>query len=121
MTTEAEPVTIDEIASVDFKSVKTYFTIPEDQRLHNADVLIDQIRPMAILAVELFAFDKLELIAKVSSAPDLWGFCLTALGETTDALKALQDIVGAAEARMTIALANIEGVRDPAATQSEWA
>jgi hypothetical protein len=65
--------------------------------------------------VELLEFDKLDLIAKVSSDPERWAPFLTALADAVDAQEALKDIVSAAEARMVIALANIKGVRDPTA------
>ena len=118
MKAECEPATIGEIASVEFLGLKDFFTMSKDERFRDTEALIEQIRPMAILAVELLAFDKLDLIAKVSS-DHRWGPLLTALADTVDSLKALQEIVGAAEARMTIALANIEGANDPAESDPE--
>ena len=118
MKAECEPATIGEIASVEFLGLKDFFTMSKDERFRDTEALIEQIRPMAILAVELLAFDKLDLIAKVSS-DYRWGPFLTALADTVDSLKALQEIVGAAEARMTIALANIEGANDPAESDPE--
>jgi hypothetical protein len=112
-----EPATTGEIASVEFQGLKDFFfTMPRDERLQNTNALIDQIRPVAFLAVELLAFDRAELIAKVSSDFDRWGPFLPALADAADGLKALQDIVGAAEARMAVALANITGGHDHEAT-----
>ena len=116
MKVECEPATIGEIASVEFLGLKDFFTMSKDQRLRDTEALIEQIRPMAILAVELLAFDKVELIAKVSSDCERWGPFLATLADAVDALKALQDIVSAAEARMAIALATIEGAHDSKAT-----
>jgi hypothetical protein len=113
MKTECEPATIGQIASVEFQGLKDFFKMPKDERLQNINMLIEQIRPMAILAVEVLAFDKLDLIAKVSSDPDRWAPFLTGLADAVDAQEALKDIVSAAEARMVIALANIARVRDP--------
>jgi len=116
MKTKCEPANIVEVASVEFQGLKGFFTMPKAERLQNTDALIDQIRPMAILAVELLAFEKVELIAKVSSDCERWGPFLATLADAVDALKALQDIVSAAEARMAIALATIEGAHDSKAT-----
>jgi hypothetical protein len=113
MKAESEPATIGEMASVEFQGLKDFFKMSRDERLRNIDVLVEQIRPAAILAVVLLEFDKLELIAKVSSDPDRWSVFLTALADAVDALEALKDTVCAAEARAAIALANIEGVRNP--------
>ena len=115
MKAECEPATIGQIASVEFQGLKDLFKIPKSERLQNINTLIEQIRPMAILAVELLEFDKLDLIAKVLSDPDRWAPFLTGLADAVDAQEALKDILSAAEARMVIALANIEGVRDPTA------
>jgi hypothetical protein len=118
MKAECEPATIDEMAAAEFQDLKAFFKMPKDDRLRNINVLIEQIRPMAILAVELLEFDKLELIAKVSADPARLSAFLTGIADAVDALEALKDIVSVAEARMVIALANIEGVRDPAAAKN---
>jgi hypothetical protein len=93
--------------------LRDFFNLPKNERLQNINILIEQIRPMAILAVELLEFDKLD--AKVSSDPDRWAPFLTGLADAVDAQEASKDIVSAAEARMVIALANIARVRDPTA------
>jgi hypothetical protein len=113
MKTIGDPATIGEMASVEFQGLKNSFTMRQDERLRNIDALIDDLRPMAILAVELLAFDKEELIDKVSGDYDRWGSFLIALAEASDTLKALQDIVSTAEARMSIALANVENNPGP--------
>jgi hypothetical protein len=68
------------------------------------------------LAVELLAFDRAELIAKASSDYGRWSPFLPALADAADGLQALRDIVGSAEARMAVALANITGGHDQDAT-----
>jgi hypothetical protein len=102
--------TIKELASIEFQGLKDFSSIPKHERLENTDGLIDQIRPIAILAVELLSWDKDELIGKAATDPDIWGSYLAALGATSESLKGLQNIISAAEVRMAVALANVEGV-----------
>jgi hypothetical protein len=96
--------TIKEIASIEFQG------IPRTERMHDVDALIDQIRPIAVLAVELLSLDKGELVGKAVAEPDVWSSYLTALGETSESLEGLQNIISAAEVRMAVAFANVAGV-----------
>jgi CheY-like chemotaxis protein len=113
---ECKPPIVSEIASVECDALKGLFAVSKDDRLRNINALIEQIRAGAIVSFELLEFDKTELIAKASADWHQWASLLSALADTIDSLKALQEIVGAAETRMAVALANIEGA-DPRAVR----
>ena len=114
---ECKLPTVSEIASVEFDTLIGLFDVSKDERQRDINALIEQIRTAAIVSFELLGFDKAELIAKASADWRQWASLLSALADTIDSLKALQEIVGAAEARTAVALANIEG--DPRAAESD--
>lgn len=71
--------------------------------------MIDRIRVAALVAVEFLVFDKDELIARAAADYETLGPVLMALADAADTLKGLREIVTAAELRLAIALANVEG------------
>jgi hypothetical protein len=115
---ESKPPTVSEIASVEFDALIGLVAVSRDDRLRDINALIEQIRAGTIVSFELLGFAKTELIAKASADWHQWASFLSALADTIDSLKALQEIVGAAEARMAVALANIEG-DDPRSAESD--
>ena len=106
--TNSKLATVAEIAAVDFEA-QDYSATPKDDRLRKIREVIDRIPSATILAVELLGLSKDELIAKVKSDCEIWGQFLMMLAESTDDLAVLQKIAAAAEARLAVALANVEG------------
>ena len=107
------PVSVSQLAAMEFKGAKDIAAMSKDERLRKIHGLVDNVRPMAVLAGELMAFDKDELIAKVAANIELHGPFLMALAHAGDDLKALQNIVMSAEMRLAVALANVEGDPGP--------
>jgi hypothetical protein len=104
--------TINEIASIEFRGLKDFSSMLKDERRRDTDALFDQLRPMAILAVELLSLDKDELVNKAAAEKDTWGSFLSALAATAESLNGLQEIFSAVEIRLAVALANVEGVAE---------
>ena len=71
---------------------------------------------MAVAAAEIVAMEKTELIARVDEHYDVFGPLLMQLAEATNDPKLLVDVIQAAECRLAVALANVEGGKsEPAA------
>jgi hypothetical protein len=102
--------TINDIASIEFRGLKDFSSMSKDERRRDTNALFDQLRPIAILAVELLSLDKDELVNKAAAEKDTWGSLLSALAATAESLKGFQEIFSAVEIRLAVALANVEGV-----------
>jgi hypothetical protein len=70
--------------------------------------LVDQVRPMAVIASEILSKTKPELIALVDEHYETWGKFLMQLAEATKDTKMLADVIHAAECRLAVTFANIE-------------
>jgi hypothetical protein len=64
---------------------------------------------MAVVAAEIISLNKDELIARVAEQYDVLGPCLMWLAHAGDDARVVLDIIRAAEARLAVALANVEG------------
>jgi hypothetical protein len=58
---------------------------------------------------EIVVMTKAELIAKVEAGHDVFGELLLELADKKEDAKAILDVISAAEARLMVALANVEG------------
>jgi hypothetical protein len=97
--------TIKEFASIEFQG------IPRNERMHDVDALIDQIRPIAILAVELLSLDEGRTSRQGGGRAGCLEFLFNgARGDQAKASKVFKNIISAAEVRMAVALANVAGV-----------
>jgi hypothetical protein len=67
---------------------------------------------MAVLAGEIMAADKPKLITMVEKAYDELGPCLMQLAHAKEDARALMEMIGSAEIRLAVALANVEGDED---------
>jgi len=101
--------TVVEIAALKFKAIKQIRAVSKKQRLKNAHSMIERLRPMAVLAGEIVAMDKAELISRVRDRYDEFGPFLMMFAEARQTVAAVREIIGAAEARLAVALANVEG------------
>jgi hypothetical protein len=104
-----KPATVASIAAIEFGGVKEFVQMTKDERLRKIHGLLDNVRPIAMLAGELMASDKDELIAKLAPNIDMWGVFLMGLADAGDDLKMLHNIVSSAEMRLAVAFANVEG------------
>jgi hypothetical protein len=105
-------------AEIRFQPVKGIRRLPKEQRFKNSAGLVANVRPWTILASEILACSKKELIAKVEADHDAWGSFLADLDAAEDAARAINKLIGAAKARLAVALVNVEGVDDSSLSRS---
>jgi hypothetical protein len=105
------PATVATLAAIEFEGVKDFVEMSKDERLRKIHGVLDDVRPLVVLAGELMASDKDELVPKVAANIELWGPFLMSLAAAGDDLKMLHDIVSSAELRLAVGFANVE--RDP--------
>lgn len=104
-----KPATVAEIAALEFRALKAVRGLSQKMRLQKSHAIVDGLRPMAVAAMEIVAMSKTELITKADDKHDVLGPLLMQLAYAKDDAKMLVDVIGAAEARLAIALANVEG------------
>jgi hypothetical protein len=102
-----------EIAIIEFGAVKRLRGLPSATRRKNIRSILNRAAPMALAAGELIVMEKRELITRVANEYDVFGPLLMQLAEAQDELAILKGLIGAAEARLAIALANVEGEKPP--------
>jgi hypothetical protein len=108
MKAKRKPATVASIVPIEFEGTNV-FEAPKEERLRNTNRLIDEVRVAALVAVEFLVFDKDELITKAAADYETLGPVLMALADAADTLKDLREIVTAAELRLAIAFANVDG------------
>jgi hypothetical protein len=106
---KAKPATIAEISVIEFRAIKLFRGLSQHKRLTKSHALVDGVRPMAVAAAEVLAMTKEELIEKVDEGHDLFGPMLKWLSNAGTDAQAIVDVIRAAESRLAIALANVEG------------
>lgn len=111
LVSRGEPATVAEIAQVEFRALKALRGLSRQDINAKFRDLIGFLGPMTIAAAEIVAMEKPELIARVDEHYDVFGPLLMQLAEATNAAKLVVDIVHAAECRLAVALANVEGGR----------
>jgi hypothetical protein len=105
---KGKPATHAEVAQIEFRALKEFRNLTATERAHKINDAAERVRAMAILASGFAAKSKLELIALAEEQYELLGPFLMQLSEATTAARALADVLGAGEARLAIALANVE-------------
>jgi hypothetical protein len=106
------PLTQERLAAFEFESVRCFRHMSKEGRHRRAHDLVDAIRPMAVLAAEVCALEKHELVKKVEEHHGEWGPFLMMLAEAGKEAGALLDLLAAAEMRMAVALAIVEPNQD---------
>ena len=79
---------------------------------HGGIQIVRSLWPITNMAAEVVAMTKPELIEMVCKTHDKCDDFLMELADARDTAKALAEVVGAAEARLTVALANVEANED---------
>jgi len=103
------PATSAQIAAFEFKSIRQFQGMTKEKRLKLAHENADILRAMAVVAIEIVALDKSELIAKVRENYDKFGPFLMELAHARDHAQAFMEFIGSAETRLAVALAVVEG------------
>lgn len=109
--TKGKPATIAEMAQVEFRALKALRGLSHQDIAEKFGNVIEFLGPMTVAAAEVVALEKPELIAKVGDHYDVFGPLLMQLAEATKDAKLLVDVIQAAECRLAVALANVEGGR----------
>jgi hypothetical protein len=102
------PATHAEIAQIEFRAVKFFRGMSQTERTTKIHAVVDRLRPLAVIASEMVAMTKPELIERVSENYDTLGPLLMQLADLRDEIKALSDTTAAAEVGLACALANVE-------------
>ncbi|MDB5599355.1 MAG: hypothetical protein JWN71_1399 [Xanthobacteraceae bacterium] len=105
---KGSPATVDQIAAMDFAAVKEYRGLTKVERLKKLHRAADYVRALAVIASEIVAMEKPELVAKVDDKYEQFGPFLMELAHAKDTARELMEMIGAAEIRLAIALANVE-------------
>ena len=106
---KGKPATASEIAQLEFRALKTVRGLSQQERTEKFHNIISFLRPMAITAAEIIGTEKTELITRVGEHYDVFGPLLMQLANATNEAKVLADMIHAAECRLAVALANVEG------------
>jgi hypothetical protein len=99
-----------EIAALDF--VPEQFNMTKAQRIERAREMTESIHGAMLIALELLVVDKSALIARVREEHDELGAALLPLASAREAAETLRDLIGSAECRLAVALANVEPDED---------
>jgi hypothetical protein len=102
------PVTQAQLAQLEFRALKQFRNLTKDQRVQKIHDTVDRVRPMAVLASEILAKEKPDLVKLVDEQHDKFGPFLMELAHAHTSAKGLLDVIGAAEIRLAVALANVE-------------
>jgi hypothetical protein len=108
---KGKPATIAEMAQVEFRALKALRGLSRQDITAKFSGLTGFLGPMAVAAGEIVALEKAELITRVAEHYDVLGPLLMQLAEATSDAKLLVDVIQAAECRLAVALANVEGGR----------
>lgn len=115
---DSPPVTHEFMATLEFRAVKQFRGLSQQQRLRKAHNAVDYIRPLHAAAVLLMAMSKPELIAKSREDHDKMGNMLMLLLEGEKTTRAILEIMKSAQIRLASALANVEPPDDGTAAAS---
>jgi hypothetical protein len=109
--TPQTPATVDSLAAMEFAAVKDFRKYDKTERLTKSHKMIEDLRPMLVLAVELMALDKAELVDKLASDEGhaTFGPALMWFAHAADKAKAVHELLHSAELRLATALAVVEG------------
>lgn len=102
------PATVAEIAQVEFRALKEFRNLTKAERLDKIQDAAERVRTMALLASEIVTKEKPELIALVAEQYAALAPFLIQLGHAGTAARSLVDVIVAGEARLVVALANVE-------------
>jgi hypothetical protein len=109
---EQKAASVAEIAALEFSAVKQFRGLTKVERLKRVHAVTDDVRVLAILAAEIVAMNKPELIAIAREKHEELGPLLTKLKQGKEDAGLLVQLIGSAEIRLAVAFANVEGDED---------
>jgi hypothetical protein len=103
------PATEAQMAAIEFASIKRLARTPKKLREKNLHYIAKNAYTAALMAIELMAMDKTEVLKTARENPDLFGpEALNAFAEAHENARALLEVISSGEARLAITLASIE-------------
>jgi hypothetical protein len=94
---------------MEFAAVREFRGLTQEQRIKKAHAIVDRVRPMAVLAIEVVSMEKSDLIEAVEDKYEIFGQFLMDLADATKQARSLLEVISAAECRLAVALAVVEG------------
>ena len=104
-----KPVTIARLASIEFPAIRELRGMTKVRRLKKLHSIADDVRAMAVIASEIVAMDKAELVANVDDKHEHFGPFFMQLARAGACARLLADLIVSAEVRLAVALAVVEG------------
>lgn len=108
MKARKQPATVKQMSTVQFTAQRDMRRHSKKERVKLTAGLADKVKLPAVVAVEIIAMTKKELVARVAGDYEKWGGSLLEFATAHDDAKALCEIIGSAEARLAVALATVE-------------
>ena len=115
MSARKQRMTVKQIAAMQFTAQRAMRAHSKQERVELTAGLVEKVKLPAVVAVEIIAMTKKELVDHVAGDLEKWGPSLMALAEAHDDAKALCEIIGTAEARLAVAVATVEGAASKSA------
>jgi len=106
---KGKPATVAEIAATEFKAAKELKAMPLPLLKRRCGRSAKAILAAADIAAAIIRLDKDVLIAKVKRADDKIGPMLMELAKAANEARGLHQLLSAAEVRLAVALAVVEG------------
>jgi len=103
-----KPATVKQIAAMQFTAPRAIRRHSKKERVELTSGLVEKVRLPAVIAVEIVAMTKKELVDLVAGDLEKWGPSLMEFAHARDDARALCEIIGNAEARLAVALATVE-------------
>lgn len=102
------PATVDQIAAIEFKSIKPLLCLTDEQRRAKINKELGEIYSFLAVAFAICEDDKAELVSKIAQDPELWGNALLGFRGCVANLDLYKTLILAAESRVAVALAVVE-------------
>jgi predicted ATPase with chaperone activity len=109
MSARKQRATVKQIAAMQFTAQRAFRRHSKKERVELTAGLAEKVKLPAVVAVEIIAMTKKELVDHVAGDLEKWGSSLMEFAKAHDDAKALCEIIGTAEARLAVAVATVEG------------
>lgn len=115
MSARKQRATFKQIAAMQFTAQRAFRQKSKKERVELTAGLAEKVKLPAVVAVEIIAMTKRELVNHVAGDLEKWGPSLIEFAKAHDDAKALCEIIGTAEARLAVAVATVEGAASKSA------
>ena len=119
MSDRKQRASVKQIAAMQFTAQRTLRRHSKKERVDLTVGLAEKVKLPAVIAVEIIAMSKKELVEHVAGDLEKWGPSLMDFAKAHDGAKALCELIGSAEARLAVAIAAVEGGARKSASRSK--